>query len=621
MSTPRRRGGYALVAAALVSAGSAAAGPLAHAETSVASVKPLTDSEEQRSAALVAAEDRRLTEIRTVTAVARWQGEAWKKPYRLSTGTGFTLVLTPRSEPYTVADLLQLAPQTFLKMSDGSYLLTEHVIVSTRATLRLSQPGGLTVRLASSPKGFTSIVSLGGKLQLAGEEGAPVRIESWNADAGAPDTELVDGRAYLRALGGQFHAEHAQLSKLGFWSGRTGGLSLTGTDRPNTGAIEPLANIRPGAEQLPSVLEGVSAQPAGPLEPGQENPNLDYSVPAFDYVSTRIENTTIEDNAYGLFITGANGLHIGDSRVERSLIGGVILHRYVSNGVIERTVASGNRGNGITLDRATTGISLNGVTASDNEMNGVSMSGEPLAAGPSATGATTVSYGRNSVTNGTFQDNGHYGIEVIGGLDVGVQNNRLAGNSMGIVVRSAAERVSVTGNEVARTERHGIALIDGVRNSTVTGNLVKGARTGIYLRDSVAEVRGNTVQEASSHGVSLVGRAEGAEVSYNVLAGAGASALDTARSTGDFAAASNEVEGWDDTTPWYYWFKKLLQPMTALWTLIVLLVVTSALRGRSRTRTVEHPYAHQMAHQGALPIPAPRTIDLRDDAPALSGAR
>ena len=49
-------------------------------------------------------------------------------------------------------------------MSDGSFLLSEHVLVLAGAALRLSEPGGLTLRLASSPEGFATIVSFGGEL-------------------------------------------------------------------------------------------------------------------------------------------------------------------------------------------------------------------------------------------------------------------------------------------------------------------------------------------------------------------------------------------------------------------------------------------------------------------------
>jgi hypothetical protein len=226
-------------------------------------VQSADDAELQ--AAVVAAEDRRLTEVRTVTALARWRGENWKTPYRLGTEGGYTLVLTPRSTAYTIADLLQLAPQTFLQMSDGSYLLSEHLVVMPRATLNLGAPGGLSLRLASGHDGFATILSFGGELLISGDAGSEVEITSWDLAAGEPDATTADGRAYIRAVGGQFEASYAHLSDLGFWSGRTGGLALTGTDRPNTGAIESGGSADTDGSAESSVLDGITVQPAGPI--------------------------------------------------------------------------------------------------------------------------------------------------------------------------------------------------------------------------------------------------------------------------------------------------------------------------------------------------------------------
>jgi hypothetical protein len=577
----------------------------------------VSSQDAEMQAATLAAEDRRLIEIRTVTSLARWQGQNWKTPYRLGTPSGYTLVLTPRSEPYTVDDLQELAPQTFLRMSDGGYLLTENIVVMARATLRLSVPGGLTLRLASGSQGFATIVSLGGELEILGEDSAPVEITSWDVDTSAIDDLTTDGRAYIRAIGGQFTASYVRASHLGFWSGRTGGIALTGTDRPNTGAI-----TSGGADGLssgpPSLMDGVTWQPAGALDAERPGLAFDYAVPELDYVSARLSNVSVERNAVGLFVSGANGVQVSDSSFTSNLLGGVVFHRYVTNGVISRTSSNRNVGDGFTLARATTGITISESVAISNTGDGFSLDGRALADGPSAVGASLRSYGNNTVSNSAATDNGHYGIELLGGFNVGADNNIVAGHDMGIVVNGPSERVSLTGNTVNDSDRHGIALVNGVTASTVTGNLVDSSSTGVYLRDSAAEVKGNTIQGARSHGVSIVGEADGTDVSYNVLAGSGQSAFDANRSRGDVSSTTNNTDGWHDTSPWYLWFKKLLQPMSALWSVLLILVIISAIRGRRAGGRIAHPYAHQMAHQGHLPVPSPRVIDLSDQ-PVLVG--
>jgi nitrous oxidase accessory protein NosD len=587
--------------------------PAVHAQD--ADDSGVVDAEDaQRQASLLAVEDRRIIEIRTVTSLARWQGEAWNTPYRLGMPTGFTLVLTPRSAPYTIEDLLELGPQTFLRMNDGSFLLAEHVIVVPGATLQLSRPGGLDLRLASGPDGFATIVSLGGTIELVGEESAPVRIIGWDVAAGAPDEELTDGRAYVRAIGGQFVARYAELSTLGFWSGRTGGLALTGTDRPDSGAI---VSASPAGEAgPPTLLDDVTVQPAGPLESGQDPYGLGLTVPENNWVSSSIQHLTVSGNAFGLFVSGANGIEVVDSTFTDNQLGGVIFHRYVTNGSITRTTSSSNGGNGFTLARATTGIVISESTAVGNAGSGFRLDGRPLAEEPSAVGASLRSYGNNSLSNSTATDNGRFGVEVVGGFNVGVQNNRVEGHDMGIWVSGPSERISVVGNTVADSERHGIALVNGVAEATVTGNVVDGSSTGVYLRDSVGVVSGNTVQDARSHGVSFVGNVRGSDVSYNVLAGSGSSALDTHRSSGGVSSTTNNTDGWHDTTGWVVIFKKLLQPMTALWSALALLIVVSAVRGRRGDRPIEHPYARQAATFDALPAAPPLVIDL-DGRPAL----
>ena len=72
------------------------------------------------------------------------------------------------------------------------------------------------------------------------------------------------------------------------------------------------------------------------------------------------------------------------------------------------------------------------------ERIGASHTGLPLANGPSATGISVGSYGNNSVSNSIVSDNGRYGVEVVGGVNLGVLSNQVSGNDMGIVVREGA---------------------------------------------------------------------------------------------------------------------------------------------------------------------------------------
>jgi hypothetical protein len=270
----------------------------------------------------------------------------------------------------------------------------------------------------------------------------------------------------------------------------------------------------------------------------------------------------------------------------------VVLHRYVVNAVLETTTASGNGQDGIVLARATTGIVMSEVVANRNGRNGVTLSGLPLANGPSATGTSLGSYGNNSLANSQANDNGRYGVEILGGVNIGIFSNELRSNEMGIVVRDGTQDVDMVGNSVDGSGSHGIAVRDGVSSATVSGNIVTGGATSVYIRDSAAAVDNNTLTGGSLHAVSLVGQVGGTEVNGNAISGRGPSAIDTQRAEDlDRDGWDNDTSRWEDTTPFLVTLKRFLQPLTAMWILLGSLLLFTALRGARTTRSRQHPYA------------------------------
>lgn len=532
--------------------------------------------------ALVGDEDRRLIEVRTVTALA--PASTLRNPYRLETGSGYTLVLTARQQAYTIHDLLRLAPSTFVRRPGGSYLLSENLVIGVGATLLLKASGGLDLRLASGSRGFVSIVSEGGRLVVSGTHGAPVRISSFDPTTGSPDHSTDDGRAYVRAIGGQVAISYAKLANLGFWSGRTGGLSLTGTDRPDSGSLAKIG------QSLARLAKQPGSNVAGPTPVLDIGANGGYS-----FVTAEIDHTSVDGNAFGLFMSGANGIDLRSSSFTHNLVDGVVMHRYVANAVVQATSADNNGRDGIVLARATTGIVLTQVEADGNQRNGVTMSGLPLANGPSAMGTSVDSYGNNSLSNSRTSGNGRYGVDVIGGTNVRVQGNEVRNNAMGIVVRDVARKVSVVGNDVAASTSQGIALRDGPSDAVVSGNQVTNGTVGLYLRNTSAEVTRNVLTDSSDHGMTLVGDLTDTTTSGNTISGRGASAIDAKRAAnlGQDALANNRTDGWNDTTPFLVTLKRLLQPLTLVWLVLAVLLVLSAVSGARHQRVKRHPYLHQ----------------------------
>ncbi|WP_198168411.1 right-handed parallel beta-helix repeat-containing protein [Herbidospora yilanensis] len=569
----------------------------------------ISDEDAETQAALVDMEDQRILQTRAALTALLQQGGFFaaqrKQPQIFSSSFGRTMVLPARNneQPYTMKDLLAVERGKYVRlMTDGSYLLGVHIYVSDGATLQLRGP--LTLRMGSIPGSFSSIVTFGGNIDIKGTATKPVRITSWDVKASKPDLTTADGRAYIRAIGGEFNMVYAQVSDLGFWSGRTGGISLTGTERPSSVNRHRTKTQRhqDKAERLARNTKDPGGGSYGDVETYPIGPGTATRVPADELVTGKVENSVITGDAYGLFVSGSNQTQIVNTKVRDSIVHGVFMHRFAKNATISHTEVTGSGGDGFVLSRATEKVQVNDCLAEGNGRNGFTLDGRALARGPSASGESLAVYGDSSVNNSTARNNGRYGIEVLGGIRQAVQTSEVVGGDMGIVVRAGAEAVQLSGNKVTDQKRQGIALRDGVTNAHVSGNTITGAPTGVYLRDSNGQVIGNkitTLKDPNAHGVTVVGAADGSEIARNTIVGAGTSAVSTARSSGDVNDHNNDEKRWVDTSTFWSKVKRYVKPMNVIWAGVILLILLSALRSRGvmdrRRDSIVDPYEHQQA--------------------------
>jgi parallel beta-helix repeat protein len=600
----RAAGRGAALAAAALGLGLVPLGLLPGTPAPRAHADPVADA--NRQAALVDQEDQRIMQTRSVlAAILQIGGNAtaqWKRPQIFGSAQGKTLVLpaTASGRAYTAADLAHYGGQYFKQQPDGSYLLGIHVYVADGAKLLLA--GGtrpLVIRMGSMPGAFSSIVSFGGIIQIKGTQRSPVQITSWNPRLNGPDRQVADGRAYIRAVGGEFRMDYAKVSDLGFWSGRTGGIALTGTDRPSS-ATKHLnkeqrhANKKKRQEQQ---QQGGNTG-GGPGDIETETPGGTAThVPAADLVTGSITNSTIAGDAFGLFVSGSNQTQVSNDEILNSLVNGLVMHRFAKNANIANTTVRGSKGDGFVLSRATEKIRVTNCTAEQNGHDGFTLNGKALAEGPSASGESLESFGDSSINNSLAKNNGHYGIELLGGDKLSVQNSKIIGGDMGIVVRDAATNVQVSGNQLTGQVRQGISLRDGVRGASLAGNTVDGARTGIYLRGSSATLVGNTVRGAKAHGISLLGSAGGSQIRDNTLSGSGTSAVSTSRSNGHVTKEDNNDDGWHDTASLWMKAQRYLTPLNVIWTCVFAVVIFSMVRARNDRQRIGrlglHPYTLQ----------------------------
>ncbi|MGV9769014.1 right-handed parallel beta-helix repeat-containing protein [Microbacterium sp. NPDC003461] len=539
-------------------------------------------------AALVAAEDRRLIEVRAIANAAGWTNLNQGRPYRLATGSTYTLVLIAREAPYTLDDLLEYAPSTFVRQPDGSYLLSENIVVEQDATLQLRSEDGLQLRMESTEHSFVSIVTLGGGLEFEGTADKPVEITSWDSVEGAPDTETADGRSYIRVTGGRAAFSNVVFHDLGFWAGTTGGISLTGTTLPDVLSDYAPRNLASAETEEDAQVFGNELLPVG----GADTLDSPADLSGYSYASALLRNIVSRDNAYGMFITSADGVDISDSTFEHNLVDGLVLHRYVTNSVVRASTAAHNGVDGFRLTRATSGIVLDRVGATENGRNGITLEGGPLSDGPSATGTPVGRYGGNQVSDSEATSNGRYGIDVMGGTNLVIDSNTVHEHRMGIVVSNDVEDIDVTDNLVTASEQQGIALRAGVRDALLRGNEVDGGEIGIYLRDAGGTIERNSVTGVSNHAVTIIDQTQESVVADNEISGIGPSAIDVARAGGEVTTPGNVIVEWQSTKPLDVILRGIFQPLTVMWLLLALLLVATAVTGLRRRRPGFHsPYA------------------------------
>ena len=77
---------------------------------------------------------------------------------------------------------------------DGSFLLSENLVVLAGASLDMTSSTPPGVKMLSSPAAYVSIVTLGGQLTLKGSADAVAAFASYDPTTASPDTAPADGR-------------------------------------------------------------------------------------------------------------------------------------------------------------------------------------------------------------------------------------------------------------------------------------------------------------------------------------------------------------------------------------------------------------------------------------------
>jgi hypothetical protein len=503
-----------------------------------------------REASLVAAEDLRLRTLLHHIGRINYP-EVVPIMYNAATGvtgSGTPTLVLPGPATYSITDLEGAG--AVVPLSQGGFLLVNSVLVGSGATLRLGGTDAPTLLMAGSSSGFTSLVTWGGTISLAGQgAGKPMTITGWDRDRGRPAEDSGNGRPYIRAVGGELDLQYVNVSSLGFWSGRTGGVAWTGiSSRASTG-------------------KAVSCRFVG--------------------------------NTYGAFVSRATQVSFTGDLFEGNELDGLRLHRFSLDSTVTGSTAARNGANGFVVSRGATGNVLSGDLAVNNRGNGFLINGQSLVSGASPSGGATDAARGTVVEGSDAEGNWRTGILVEGGVGTVLRKNIVCGTQTGIAVRAGASNTQVLNNAVRCGGRVALSIGPSVMGTTVSGNVLNSARIGILIRNAPGiRMIDNWITGISVFGISVRGQSPGVVGNGNLIAGRGFQPVDTRGGAAAPTLVVTNVSGWQHRSSGTVAGYLRFHPLLTTWLILLSLVVIASVAVKARRRP-PRPYTHTVPWQAA----------------------
>jgi hypothetical protein len=491
-----------------------------------APVAPKTPAE------LVAEEDARLTAVAALAPDDPALAQQWN-----------TVVLAPqggRQTGYTVADLEALGA---VRVDDDRTLtLLRNVVVRRGAELDFY--GGGTVRMLSSAEGTTSIVVWGGILGVFGGEDDPLAFTSWDEAAATPDMDEDDGRAYVRARDGVLVIGHAEFRDLGYWSGRTGGLAVTGTGD--------------------------------------------------DRASAGIVSTKITGLHYGVFFSDTTQAGIQGTTIENSTLTGVEVTNGASDTTIERSTVTGSGGDGVSVSRQSTGTKITDSTVEESAGWGIRIDGSALADGPTS-GGYGVTPAKGFTLTGSHVRNGREGgVRIISTDATEIRGTEVDEARSAVLVEGPSTGLTVADADLTSSDLRALDISGKVTDATVSDSRLAGRRIALELTGAAVIVRDNDMRVASGFAVEL---AEGAraDITGNTFHGVGQDVV-ASWSGSRTMQANNSQTDWTFQWAWVGWMNE--HPMMWMWALVLLIPAIGVPVLWRRRR--EHKKLRRLLHEALL---------------------
>ncbi|GAB3086127.1 right-handed parallel beta-helix repeat-containing protein [Nocardioides zeae] len=486
------------------------------------------DADTTDAASQVAALRREDTRLRSAVALAPPAG---------------TWVLTARPEPYTLDDLVAIGAVT-----GGALVptLVSSIVVARGARLDIVAPGR-TLRMRSDADGFVSIVAWDGDLRLAGTAGQPLRIVGWDPTATAPDSTTADGRAYIRVKDGRLDVAHVAANHLGFWSGRTGGIALTGTSETLTRAF--------------------------------------------------VTGLDVSDAHLGMFLSGVSEAVVDDSSFTRTQQDGVEVTSGSTDVLLRTTRIADVGGDGLLVSRGSSAVTLEDVAVDRAGGYGARVDGAALADGPNSAGWSTDHYADLDVDGLKVRDATRGGVRIDAMDDVTLADVDIDGPGTALDLRGGSTGTTVTGSTLVGGSRAlRVAAATEVRVDDVTATAPE---TAVLVEQGAeVEVDGSALTVDEGHAAVAQGSGTTLAVAGGSVTGLGPGAV-VARSGAEATDTDIDGSGWTYRPVLVSWALGNIHALLLLLLLPVpLLGLLFVVRRRRSQRELRQLFADEMTRLG-----------------------
>jgi parallel beta-helix repeat protein len=377
-------------------------------------------------------------------------------------------------------------------LGNGIWLLNANLFVSTGVTLNIgpdsgvrelrlrSEPtvqaaGPLALQAVTEPDGtqhllaidyssFVTLITHSGTINLEN-----VKVYSWDPDAGAFDTDVENGRAYILAkYDAALNIRNSDIGYLGSADGESYGISWRDVN-PTTPPLLP---------------EGV------------------YQT----RVTGEVINSKIHHNYYGIYTYQASNMLFRGNEFYDNVRYGFDPHDYTHTVVVEENLAYRNGAHGFIISRGCNNFIIRNNKSYNNIDPGTSLAhGFMLDPGsPNSSDPQAPSY-ENLIENNEAYGNEGYGLRILGSINNQVRNNHFHHNQKGIVVDTNSPDNLISQNTLEQNLDEGLVLRETADRTVVTGNVIKdNGNHGLYVRSNNNEIVGNTANTNRVAGIALL---------------------------------------------------------------------------------------------------------------------